>query len=90
MQLIYNISINIITEQTSFFINHKYNTNLFLKSKRATVLVEQVKVTADEMHKLHQKLKKVIKFLLHCSVFSHNQYHTEALMLKKRNKVYFL
>ena len=69
VQLIYNISINTITEQTLFFMNHEYNVNLFLESKKATVLVEQIKVTADKMHK---KLQKNIKFLSHCSVFYHN------------------
>ena len=71
-QLTYNISINVITEQTSFFINHRYNTNLFLESKKATVLTEQVKVTADKMHKLHKELQTDIEFLSHCSVFYHN------------------
>ena len=40
VQLIYNISINVITKQTPFFINHEYNVNLFLKSKKVTVLTE--------------------------------------------------
>ena len=39
-QLTNNISINAITEQTLFFINHKYNINLFLESKKVTVLTE--------------------------------------------------
>ena len=55
-QLTYNISINVITEQISFFANYKYNMNLFLESKKVTVLTEQVKVTADKMHKLHKEL----------------------------------
>ena len=71
-QLIYNISINIITEQTLFFANHRYNTNLFLKFKKVIVLIKQTKVTADEMHKLHKELQKNIKFLLHYSAFYHN------------------
>ena len=71
-QLTYNTSINAITEQTSFFTNHRYNVNLFLKSKEVTVLAEQVKILADKMHKLHKKLKADIKFLSHCSVFYHN------------------
>ena len=89
-QLIYNISINVITEQTSFFINHRYNTNLFLESKKATVLTEQVKIIADKMHKLHKELWTDIKFLSHHSVFYHNQHHAGALTLKERNKVYLL
>ena len=86
----YNISINVITEQISFFINYKYNTNLFLELKKVTVLTEQIKVTADKMHKLHKELQTDIDFLLHHSVFYHNQHHAEALMLKKRDKVYLL
>ena len=86
----YNISINVITEQISFFANHKYNMNLFLKLKKVTVLTEQVKVTADNMHKLHKELKTDIEFLLHCSVFYHNQHCAGALMLKKRDKIYLL
>ena len=39
-QLTYNISINAITEKTLFFTDYKYNANLFLKSKKATVLAE--------------------------------------------------
>ena len=89
-QLIYNISINVMTEQTLFFTNHEYNANLFLKSKETTVLAEQIKVTADEMHKLHKELWTDIKFLSHCSVFYHNQHCAGALMLKERNKVYLL
>ena len=89
-QLTYNISFNVITEQTPFFINHEYNTNLFLKSKKVIVLTEQVRLIADEMHKLHKELWIDIKFLLHCSVLYYNQHHAGALMLKKRNKVYLL
>ena len=89
-QLTYNTSINAITEQTSFFANHEYNTNLFLESKKVTVLTEQIKVTVDKMHKLHKKLQTDIEFLLHCSAFYHNQHHAGALTLKKRNKVYLL
>ena len=89
-QLTYNISINVITEQTPFFTNHKYNMNLFLKSKKVTVLTEQVKVTVNEMHKLHKELQTDIEFLLHCLAFYHNQHHAETLMLKKRDKVYLL
>ena len=71
-QLIYNISINAITEQTLFFINYRYNVNLFLKLKEATVLIEQVKVTADKMHKLFKELWKNIEFLSHHLTFYYN------------------
>ena len=64
--------------------------NLFLELKKAIILAEQVKVTADKMHKLHKELQKNIKFLLHHSVFYHNKHHAGALTLKKRNKVYLL
>ena len=64
--------------------------NLFLKSKKVTVLTEQVKITADKMHKLHKKLQTDIEFLLYHSVFYHNKYYTEASILKKRDKVYLL
>ena len=89
-QLTYNTSINAITEQTPFFANHEYNVNLFLKSKKVTVLTEQIKVTVNEMHKLHKKLKADIEFLSHCSVFYHNQHHAGALTLKEGDKVYLL
>ena len=89
-QLMYNTSINVTTEQTSFFANHEYNTNLFLELKKATVLTEQTKVTVNDMHKLHKELKTDIEFLSHHSVFYYNQHHAGALMLKKRNKVYLL
>ena len=49
VQLIYNTSINVIIEQTLFFINHEYNTNLFLELKEAIVLTKQVRVTADKI-----------------------------------------
>ena len=42
------------------------------------------------MHKLHKELQTDIKFLLHHSVFYHNQHHAGALTLKKRDKVYLL
>ena len=71
-QLIYNTSINAITEQTLFFANHRYNINLFLELKKVTILTEQVKITVNEMHKLHEELKTDIEFLSHCSVFYHN------------------
>ena len=86
----YNISINAITEQTSFFTNYRYNTNLFLKLKKVTVLTEQTKITVNEMHKLYKKLKTDIEFLLHHSVFYHNQHHAEVSTLKKRDRVYLL
>ena len=40
MQIVYNTSVNQITDTTSFFINHKYNANLFQESKKVTVLTE--------------------------------------------------
>ena len=86
----YNTSINAITEQTPFFTNYRYNMNLFLESKKVTVLTEQVKITADEMHKLHKELKTDIEFLSHHSVFYHNQHCAGALTLKERDKVYLL
>ena len=89
-QLTYNISINAVTEQILFFINHKYNANMFLESKESTVLTEQVKVTVNEMHKLHKELQMNIKFLLHHSVFYHNQHCAGVPILKERNKVYLL
>ena len=89
-QLIYNTNINVIINQTSFFTNYKCNANLFLKLKNVMILAENAKITAKEMQMLHQKLKQDIKFLLYCLTFNHNQYHAEALILKKRNKVYLL
>ena len=89
-QLTYNTSINTITGQTPFFTNHEYNVNLFLESKEATVLTEQVKITADKMYKLHKELKTDIKFLSHRSAFYHNQHHAGAPTLKERDKVYLL
>ena len=71
-QLTYNISINVITKQTLFFINYKYNANLFLKLKKVTVLTEQVKITVNKMQKLHKELLTDIEFLSHCSAFYHN------------------
>ena len=49
MQLVYKISVNQIIEITSFFINYKYNANLFFKLKKATVLTEQVNVAVKKM-----------------------------------------
>ena len=89
-QIVYNTSVNQITGIMSFFANHEYNTNLFQESREATVLTEQVNITATEMQVLHKKLKQDIKFLLHRSAFYHNKHHAEASMLKKRNKVYLL
>ena len=54
------------------------------------ILTEQVRVTADEMHKLHEELQTDIEFLSHCSVFYHNKHHAEVSTLKKRDKVYLL
>ena len=42
------------------------------------------------MWKIHNKLKKDIKFLLHYSAFYYNRYCAEVLILKKRDKVYLL
>ena len=72
MQLIYNTSINIITKQTLFFTNYKYNINLFLELKKVTVLTKQVKITVNKMHKLHKELQTDIEFLSHCLAFYHN------------------
>ena len=43
-----------------------------------------------ELYKMYQELKTDIKFLVYRSVFYYNKYHAEALMLKKKNKVYLL
>ena len=89
-QLAYNTSVNQITDMTLFFANHEYNTNLFLESKKATVLTEQVNIIVTNMQKLHKKLKRDIKFLLYRLVFYHNQHRFRESMLKKRDKVYLL
>ena len=90
MQIAYNISVNQITDTTLFFMNHKYNVNLFQESKKAIVLTEQVNITATEMQTLHNKLKQDIEFLLHRSAFYHNKHRFREPMLKKRDKVYLL
>ena len=74
----------------SFFVNYEYNANLFLESKKATVLTKQVNVTVTDMQRLHKKLKKNIKFLSHWSAFYHNQHRFRESMLKKRDRVYLL
>ena len=56
-QIVYNTSINQITDITSFFTNHEYNANLFQESKKVIVLTEQVNITVTEMQTLHKKLK---------------------------------
>ena len=90
MQLVYNTSVNQITDIISFFVNHEYNTNLFLELKKATVLIKQVNITVTEMQRLHKEMKRDIKFLSHQSVFYHNQHRFRESMLKKRDKVYLL
>ena len=47
-------------------------------------------MNAKELYKIHQELKTDIKFLVYKSVFYYNKHHAEALMLKKRDKVYLL
>ena len=42
------------------------------------------------MYKMYQELKTDIKFLVYKSVYYYNKYCAEALMLKKKNKVYLL
>ena len=90
MQLTYNTSVNQITGTTLFFTNHEYNINLFLESKKAIILTEQVNITVTDMQRLHKELKRDIKFLSHQSAFYHNQYRSEESILKKKNKVYLL
>ena len=58
MQIAYNISVNQTTDTTLFFINYKYNINLFQESKKVTVLTEQINVTVTNIQKLYKKLKK--------------------------------
>ena len=89
-QLVYNTSVNQIISTTLFFVNYEYNANLFLESKKAIVLTEQVNITVTDMQKLHKKLKKNIEFLSHQSVFYYNQHRFREPMLEKRNKVYLL
>ena len=84
------MSVNQITDMTSFFINHKYNVSLFFESKKVTVLTEQVNIIVKKMQQMHKELKKDIEFLSHRSVFYYNQHRSEKSMLKKRDKVYLL
>ena len=74
----------------SFFMNHRYNANLFQEPKKAMVLTEQVNITATEMQTLYKKLKQDIEFLLYRLVFYHNKHCAGASMLKERDKVYLL
>ena len=75
---------------TLFFINYRYNINLFFKSKKATVLIEQVNITAKKMQQMYKELKRDIEFLSYRLIFYHNQYRFRESMLKKKNKVYLL
>ena len=89
-QLCYNNSVNKTIRMTPFFINHRYNTNLFLESKEATVLTEEAAVKVQDMWKVHEELKRDIEFLSHQSAFYHNKHRHRAPMLKEGNKVYLL
>ena len=89
-QLAYNISINQITNIILFFANHRYNVNLFFKSKKVTMLTEQVNVIVKKMQQIYKELKKDIKFLSHRLTFYYNLYRFKESMLKKRDKVYLL
>ena len=66
------MSVNQITNMMLFFINYKYNINLFQELKKAMILTEQINITATDMQKLYKKLKKDIKFLLYRLVFYYN------------------
>ena len=59
-QLCYNNSINKTIRMTPFFANHRYNTNLFLELKKATVLTEEAAVKVQDMWKVHEELKRDI------------------------------
>ena len=48
-QLTYNTSINATINQTLFFTNYRYNINLFLESKKVTILTKNTKIAAKEM-----------------------------------------
>ena len=89
-QIIYNSSINVTTEQTSFFTNYDYNANLFLALKKSKVWAEKANMNIKELYKIYQELKTDIEFLAHRLAFYYNKYYAEALILKKRNKVYLL
>ena len=89
-QLVYNTSINQITDMMLFFVNYEYNANLFLELKKVIILTEQVNITVTDIQRLYKELKRDIEFLLHWSAFYHNQYRSKESMLKKRNKVYLL
>ena len=47
-----------------FFVNYKYNTNLFFKSKKVIVLIEQVNIIVKKIQYMYKELKKDIEFLL--------------------------
>ena len=52
--------------------------------------MKKVNVNVKEMYKMYQELKTDIEFLVYRSVYYYNKHHAEALMLKKKNKVYLL
>ena len=52
-QIIYNSSVNVTTEQTSFFTNYDYNANLFLALKKAEVWTEKANVNIKELYKMY-------------------------------------
>ena len=52
--------------------------------------VEKVNMNVKKLYRIYQELKTDIKFLAHSFDFYHIKHHTEALMLKKRDKVYLL
>ena len=73
-----------------FFINHDYNSKLFLELKEAKIWAEKASIKIKELYILYQELQTNIKFLIYRSAFYYNKHHAKAFMLKKRNKVYLL
>ena len=51
--IIYNSSVNVTTEQTSFFTNYSYNINLFLALKKVKVWAEKAHMNVKELYKMH-------------------------------------
>ena len=60
-QFVYNNTRNEITEVTSFYVNYRYNSEVWREQKNISIKSQQTRIDISELKKLHQDLVQTLQ-----------------------------
>ena len=86
-QISYNNFVNAITQETSFYAKHEYNSTL---NKLLKASKERVSQTVQQAQIIKELMTRNIDFMIEKTTYHVNKHRFEDSNLKKKNKIYVL